>query len=63
MFLKYTHPAAMKYETNKSYTLEELQEELSDEMIKVLFAPVDFCWEDIEDTEEIKVVDFDLEED
>jgi hypothetical protein len=53
-FLKYTHPAAMKYEINKSYSLDELKLELSDDMIKVLFIPINFKWEDFEPKIEVK---------
>jgi hypothetical protein len=50
--LKYTHPAAMKYGTADTYELEELKKELDFEMIKVLFTPINFKWEDLN-----KVVD------
>jgi hypothetical protein len=55
--LKYTHPAATKWEVNKVYNLEELKSELSDEMIKVLFEPVNFQWQDLEvkNTKNIKI--------
>jgi hypothetical protein len=46
--LKYTHPAAMKYSVNQVYELEMLKKELSLEMIKVLFEPIDFEWKDLE---------------
>ena len=51
--VKYTHPAATKYEANKNYNLEELQSELSMEMIQALFEPIDFEWSDLNDTESI----------
>ena len=44
--LKYTHPAVNKYDTKKSYKLEELKKELSDEMIRQLFTPINFKWEE-----------------
>ena len=46
--LKYNHPSASKYSLNKTYELEELKKELSLEMIKILFQPVNFEWKDTE---------------
>lgn len=43
--LKYIHPALTKYDSKKSYELQELQKELSDEMIKMMFMPLNFEWE------------------
>jgi len=47
--LKYNHPSAMKYDVNKTYELEKLKKELDLEMIKVLFEPVGWEWEDLEE--------------
>ena len=47
-YLKYTHPAAMKYDLKKLYELDELKEKLDLGMIKVLFTPVNFKWEDLD---------------
>jgi len=47
-YLKYIHPAAMKYDLKKSYELDELKKELDLDMIKVLFIPVNFKWDDLE---------------
>jgi len=46
--LKYNHPSAMKYDVNKTYELDELKKELDLEMIKVLFVPIGWEWEDLE---------------
>lgn len=43
--LKYNYPARTKYDIKKSYELQQLQKELSDEMIKMMFAPLNFEWE------------------
>jgi len=48
-YLKYTHPAAMKYDLKKLYELDELKEELDLDMIKVLFSPIDWDFEDLEE--------------
>ena len=45
--LKYNHPSAMKYDVNKTYELDELKKELDLEMIKILFEPVGWDWEDL----------------
>lgn len=52
--LKYTHPAVMKYNVDKTYTLDELQSELSIEMIQILFEPVNFIWSDLEPQKQSK---------
>lgn len=54
--LKYTHPALSKYDITKAYTLQELQSELSDEMIKVMFSPINFEWEEKKEISK-KIVD------
>ena len=41
MKLKYTHPSATHFNLNKVYTLDELKKEISLDMIKILFSPVD----------------------
>lgn len=46
--LKYTHPAANEYSTTRLYRLDNLLKELDIKMIKVLFTPVDFTWDDLE---------------
>ena len=46
-YLKYNHPSAMKYDVNKTYELDELNKELVLEMIKVLFVPIGWAWEDL----------------
>ena len=43
--LAYTHPVAMGYNVNQTYTLEELQNKLSIDEIKTLFSPLNFKWE------------------
>jgi hypothetical protein len=49
MHLVYTSPAAGKYETDRAYSLDELKEELSIELIKEWFIPVNGqSWEDLE---------------
>jgi len=47
-YLKYNHPAAMKYNAKKVYELEELKKELDIETIKRLFVPINFKWQDLE---------------
>ncbi len=47
-YLKYNHPAAMKYRVGKIYELEELKNELDIETIKRLFIPINFKWQDLE---------------
>lgn len=47
-FLKYTHPASMGFDTNKSYELEELKKEFDLELIKVLFVPIGWEFDDLE---------------
>lgn len=42
--LKYIHPAISKYDIKKSYELQELQKELSDDMIEIMFEPLNFEW-------------------
>lgn len=46
--LKYSHPSASKYNVNAVYILEELQKELSLEMIKVMFTPLNFKFGDLD---------------
>jgi len=58
--LKYTHPALSKYDITKAYTLQELQSELSDEMIKVMFSPINFEWEEKKEISK-KIVDKEVE--
>lgn len=48
MHLVYTYPAAGKYETDRSYTLDELKAELPIELIKEWFHPISESWESIE---------------
>lgn len=51
--LKYNHPARSKYDVRKTYALEDLRQELSDEDIKAMFVPVNFEWEN--ESEKISV--------
>jgi len=55
--LQYTSPAAYIFETDKTYSLDVLENEyhLSMDMIKVLFTPVNFTWDDIEGTPVVPV--------
>lgn len=46
-YLKYNHPAAMKYDIKKTYELEELKKELDLETIQVLFMPIGWKFEDL----------------
>ena len=45
MYLRYTHPSACGYDINKAYSLGELKKDLSMDMIKLLFTPIDGTWE------------------
>lgn len=54
-YLKYTHPASMKYSVSKAYELEELKKELGLEMIQVLFTPINFKWQDLTEKKSKKV--------
>ncbi|MDD4779008.1 MAG: hypothetical protein PHT02_00195 [Tissierellia bacterium] len=56
-YLKYNHPASMKYNINQVYELEELKKELSIEMIKVLFEPIDFKFEDLESKKKVQKIE------
>jgi hypothetical protein len=58
--LKYIHPSVSKYDITKTYTLQELQSELSDEMIKVMFSPINFEWEEKKEISK-KIVDKEVE--
>jgi hypothetical protein len=53
-YLKYTHPASMGYDLNKSYKLEDLKKELELEVIQVLFTPINFQWEKASYNKKIK---------
>jgi hypothetical protein len=61
-YLKYSHPSAMKYKISQTYELEELKQELSLEMIKVLFEPANFEWTDLEPKKHIKKIEQNTEE-
>ena len=72
------HPSASIYSTKKTYKLEDLEKEMSLEKIKVLFAPINFDFEepknvgqefeknvedvDVVDVENLDVEDLDVEE-
>ncbi len=60
--LKYNHPARTRvYDANKAYGLDELEASgLNRDQIKILFKPVNFEWEDIE--EEIEVAEEESDE-
>lgn len=55
--LKYTHPSANNYSITEVYGLEDLQQELDLEMIKVLFSPVNFEWSDLENKKKVNKVE------
>lgn len=52
--LKYTHPASCGYSAKKIYSLDELKDELDINMIKILFEPVDFTWDELESENDTK---------
>ena len=44
--LKYTHPSLNKYDVNMTYLYDDLIKEMSEDMIRILFTPIDFEWEE-----------------
>lgn len=56
--LKYSHPASCGYSTKKVYFLDDILKEMNIDKIKVLFKPIDFKWEDLDEIKpkkEIKI--------
>jgi hypothetical protein len=56
--LQYTSPAAYIFETDKTYSLDILENEykLSVDFIKELFTPINFSWSDIDVNPETPIV-------
>lgn len=44
--IKYTHPSNSGFEANKVYDLDEVLKTTSIELVKILFEPIDFLFED-----------------
>lgn len=47
-YIKYTHPAAMGYSAKMSYELNEVLKSEKIDMVKTLFTPINFKWEDLD---------------
>lgn len=52
-YVKYTHAAALGYNPEISYELSEVVSAEGIERVKVLFEPIGFKWEEIEDKKEM----------
>lgn len=46
--VKYIHPASNKFVANFTYDFDELVKDIGIEMVKIMFEPIDFKWEDLE---------------